>query len=104
MVFASVASKVKAASYSLGQKILKYIVALGFTDRGVLLKENDTGDGTNYYGILRYCAWYDIPAVLVEHCFMDNASDWANLDTKLMGEADAKGIVEYLKSAGYVID
>lgn len=96
MVFASIAPAVKTASYNLGRSILNQIVRLGFADRGVLLKENDTGDGTNYYGILRYCAWYNLPAVLVEHCFMDNADDWAKLDTDQMGIADAIGIAEYL--------
>ena len=35
---------------------------------------------------------------------MDDAGDWARLNTDEMGAADAIGIANYLKSAGYVID
>ena len=64
-------------------------------------------DGVN--GTHEASAWQvaetaGLPAVLVEHCFMDDAGDWARLNTDEMGAADAIGIANYLKSAGYVID
>ena len=57
-------------------------------------------DGTiaDYYGIISWPMHLDIPAVLIEHCFINNPSDRANYlnDTMLykMAEADAKAIIE----------
>lgn len=68
-----------------GQRIVKRLAALGFTNRGVK-------DGHNLYVVRKTYA----PAVLVEVCFCDNATD-ANLYKKLgpdrIGKAIASGIL-----------
>ena len=101
MVFYQTAAAVSARSYALGNAILQQIVKLGFANRGMRTSyygENDAYGSfdEDYYSILRNSANYGIPAVLVEHCFMDSASDYAMLNTTLMGYADAVGIAQYL--------
>ena len=103
MVYASGDASVTAASTALGKAILTQIVKLGFADRGVRYSFLENGQ-EDFYAIIRSSAKWGLPAVLVEHCFMDDAGDWARLNTDEMGAADAIGIANYLKSAGYVID
>ena len=99
-VYASVAPVIREASYKLAVAIRDRIVALGYFNRGVFQRVNDNGRTDDYYGILRYCAWHNLPAVLVEHCFMDNAEDFFRMGsrtedlTNAMGIADALGIAE----------
>ena len=93
----------------LAEKILDQLVALGLHDRGVKTRDYDTGnvydaynDGStsrDYYGIIRESRALGIPGIIVEHAFIDNASDYNNYlnsETKLkaLGVADAVGIAQ----------
>ena len=57
-------------------------------------------DGTvaDYYGIISWPMHFEIPSILIEHCFINNPSDRDNYlnDTMLnrMAEADAKAIID----------
>lgn len=73
---------------------------------GIMIRnsENNTlypdGSLADYLGVIRQSKEADIPAVLIEHAFISNASDVANFlntDEKLktLGVADAKAIIEY---------
>lgn len=95
-VYYSSRANVTSASRGLAESIFQQIRNLGFIGRGVYGKKLNESDGTDYYQIIRDCASYGIPAVLVEHCFMDNAQDYAMLDTDQLGVADAKGIANFL--------
>lgn len=83
---------------SLGNCILKQLSALGIENTGNMALVNEYG--ADYYAINRNCAQLGIVGVIVEHCFMDNAIDVAFCDSeedlRALGEADARGIAEYL--------
>ena len=81
------------------------------------------GSQADYYGDIRYCMKGDtdglgpnfsdgsgVPAVLIEHCYMNNAHDAefldSNEDLQKLAKADANAIIDYLglKLKGTVID
>lgn len=92
----------------LGNKILDELVKLGLTRRSVYSKDTTLssekypdGSKSDYFSVQVNCKNYGIPGIIVEHAFIDNASD-ANkyLKTeaglKRLGVADATGIANYL--------
>ena len=95
----------------LGEKILAQLTGLGLKNRGVKFRviEDDTNDpkwdydggvSADYYGIIRYARRNNLPAIIVEHAFIDNWSDYdkyLSSDAKLqsLGLADANGIASY---------
>jgi uncharacterized protein YjdB len=92
------------ASASLANNILAQLQALGIANRGPLMTASDTlfdaNGAMDYYAINRICASYGIPGIIVEHCFVDNASDKnfcdSEEDLQRLGVADAIGIANYL--------
>lgn len=98
---------------ALGTDILNNLTALGISRRGVYTRNatpdaNDyyypTGDVSDYYTVINESRRRGIPGIIIEHAYASNASDAANFlssDAKLtaLGQADAKGILEYIKSA-----
>jgi len=105
-VYCSRRDNVHDASYGLAQSILKELVALGIKNNGVQMRKSadnidENGEPLDYYAVIRHNANRDIPAVIVEHCFMDNETDHAFLDSDekicALAEADAKGIASYLE-------
>ena len=76
----------------LAEEIQDELVALGLVDNGVI-KYN-----TEFY-VIRECKKIGIPAVLVEHCYLDNSSDVSRFLTsesglKKLALADARGIIQ----------
>jgi N-acetylmuramoyl-L-alanine amidase len=92
------------ASAALANNILAQLQALGIANRGPLMTASDTlfdaNGAMDYYAINRICASYGIPGIIVEHCFVDNASDKnfcdSDEDLQRLGMADAIGIANYL--------
>lgn len=96
-----------AVGAELGREILAELEKLGLYNRGVKIRViNDdgdyaypNGDDGDYYGIIRYARRANMPGIIVEHAFIDNAGDYSsflNSDAKLqrLGVADAQGIVD----------
>lgn len=94
----------------LGSKILGKLNALGLgTHAGVYSRDCTDGDtyadGTlaDYYALINGPREYGILGIIVEHAFIDNASDAAYLtgdaNLKRLGEADANAIIEYYSSS-----
>lgn len=96
-----------AEGQNLAQQIQNQLVALGIPDRGIKIRNIDPwddpsynyadGSAGDYYGIIRHAKKQGIAAVIVEHCFGDNATDYSNYlssEDKLqrLGIADATGI------------
>lgn len=90
----------------LSCNILNELSKLGIEDQGILLRDSEANEkypnGTlaDYYAIIRGGVTNDIPTVLIEHAFIDNASDYAKYlssDKKLskLAVADATGIARY---------
>lgn len=93
----------------LGSKILAKLTALGLSDRGVKVRNSEqvNGDGPfynsdgsiqDYYTVIQDSREAGIPGIIVEHAFLDNASDASKLGSdsfrQQLGVADATGIVE----------
>lgn len=97
----------------LANQILSNLVALGLGNRGIKMKNSEVdpqypddetyypdGSVADYYGVIRNSKRNGIPAIIIEHAFISNASDYNNFlnsDAKLqaLGIADAKGIIQY---------
>lgn len=101
---------------AMASKILDQLVALGLADRGIKYKstvEDKYPDGTveDWYSVIRNSKYAGFPGIIIEHAFIDNASDAAFLskdsNLKQLGIADATGIAEYLrlsKDDGWIND
>lgn len=98
-------------SQEAANTILNQLSALGLNNRGLLLRDSQNGtlypDGSqaDYYAIPRYSQMYGIRGFIIEHGFLNHPSDLTLfLSTedqyKALGEADARGIMEYLQKAG----
>ena len=99
----------------LATKIISKLTALGLntwrSDVGGIIREDECkdpdeeymypdGSHGDWHSVIRNCKKEGIPAILVEHAFISNASDASNYlssDEKLkkLGVADAQGIAEY---------
>ena len=88
---------------NLAQKIQNELVNLGLTNRGIKIRNTENGstypDGSpsDYYGLIWRAKEAGFPAIIIEHAFIDNQSDYNNFlssDAKLqsLGVADATGI------------
>ncbi|MCL1797439.1 MAG: N-acetylmuramoyl-L-alanine amidase [Eggerthellaceae bacterium] len=95
-------SQTHTVGEQLGKKILAQLTSLGLTNRGVKTRDNTTNekypDGSlaDYYTVINEARRAGIPGIIVEHAFVDNASDAAKLKDdnflKKLGQADATGI------------
>ena len=97
---------------NVAQAIQSQLVSLGLYDRGIKFRTIDTniypdpfryddGSVADYYGIIRNAKYNGLTGLIIEHCFINNASDYNNYlnsDAKLqkLGVADANGIVSAL--------
>ena len=97
-------AKYHKAMKSLGNKILTQIDKVGIKKRGVYtrkssyLKYSFDGSRADYYAVIRGSIEKDIPAMIVEHGYIDS-SDYRFMNskakTKKLGVADAKAIVKH---------
>ena len=97
-------SSVGASGAALATKILEQLAKLGLKNNGIRVRnsENNTlypdGSLADYYGVIKRSKEYGIPAVIVEHAFINNPSDAAFLsqeeNLQSLGEADAIGIAQ----------
>ncbi|MDD3137471.1 MAG: GBS Bsp-like repeat-containing protein [Lachnospiraceae bacterium] len=94
----------------LAQKIMTQLTALGLANRGTQTKDATDGETdsngvtADYYTTNNYCKEKGIPGIIVEHAFIDNATDGAKLYNadgtinqtfmKSLGVADATGIAQ----------
>ena len=87
---------------NLANKILSELSALGLRNRGAKIKDGTTGETDpngnkdDYFTTNYLSKQYGMTGVIVEHAFLDSASDAAKLKDenflKKLGEADAAGI------------
>ena len=94
--------------YQFGNEILKDMRDIGLLIRGVRTKLGDGGD--NFYGIIRYCEAAEVPAVIIEHCHVDEARDEGYCDSEedleAFGRMDAHAVARYfgLRSSELKVD
>ena len=90
---------------NLAQKVHDELVSLGIHGRGIKIRNTENGsiypDGSpsDYYGLINRAKKAELPAIIIEHAFIDNLSDYNNFlssDEKLqkLGIADATGIAK----------
>ncbi len=97
-----------AYGYQFGYIHLTAMRDMGLFLRGIKTRLKD--DGTDYYGIIRESAALEVPAVIIEHCHVDEERDKPFCDTsedwEAFGRADADSIARYfgLKSTSLGID
>lgn len=86
-----------AQGASYGEIQMQAMKEMGLYLRGVKTKLNDRG--TDYYGILRHCTEFQIPAALIEHCHLDQVNDSVFCDSEeeliAFGKADAECVAKY---------
>lgn len=68
----------------------------GVLNKGVKVRLSDK-TGRDYYGIINRAAGYGIPAVIIEHGYMDNGTDWSVYQNNYqqIGISDATAIAKY---------
>lgn len=97
---------------NVAQAIQSQLVSLGLYDRGIKFRtintniypdpfRYDDSSVADYYGIIRNAKYNGLTGLIIEHCFINNVSDYNNYlnsDAKLqkLGVADANGIVSAL--------
>lgn len=78
--------------------VLQEFEEIGVYNRGVKTKLET--DGTDYYGVLRRNAEFDIPSVIIEHCHMDHDEDLGFIDEEAdlvnFGKLDATSVAKFL--------
>lgn len=98
--------KIGIEGKAVAEEILKQLTKLGLKDRGVQVRNTEDhseypdGSKADYYNVIKTSKLNGFPGIIVEHAYMSNSSDvnsFLNSDAKLkkLGEADAKGIVNY---------
>lgn len=96
-VFTSAFGSYYAWGKGVGDQVLKQLEADGFVSKGV--KTRLGRKGSDYYGVIRESKEQGIPAIIIEHGYMDQDGDWSRMDTdeKLiqLGKSDAAGIAAF---------
>lgn len=107
-VWVSSVAPYNAYGYQFGSEFLKDMKELGLVNRGVKTRIGDSGK--DYYGVIRESVALGIPAVIIEHCHVDEIHDMDYCDTeeelKAFGVADATAVAKYfgLKSSELNVD
>ena len=91
----------------LATQILARLTALGLTSRGTIIRSSEDdkysdGSAEDWYGYLRRPKLCNLPAIMIKHAYLSNASDYQKYlssDDKLraLAKADAEGIIAYYK-------
>ncbi len=119
LVTASRSSSLYQIEQELGLSILRQLQAIGqvvsqdaegeivFSDASGLLRRRaddgttyPNGDAADWYGIVEHGVRMGVPAILVEHAYMDNAADYQQFlgseqGLRRLAQADARGLASY---------
>lgn len=95
-IFTSAYGNCYRVGHSVGDYVYKEWEALGCVNKGVKTRIGDFGD---YYAVIRNGKNADIPAVILEHAYLDNPNDYDRYGTeaawKQFAIADATGIANF---------
>lgn len=91
----------------LADHLLGEFESIGLENAGTIARVTELGskraDGSfeDYYGVLRHSYNSGIPAILIEHCYMDYDTDRVFLESEegleKLAQADANGIISYFQ-------
>ena len=104
------------AGKDLASQVQNQLVALGITDRGIKVKDSESGDTypdgslADFYGVIRRSKLAGFPGIIIEHGFVTNDYDVNNFlgtdeGCRKLGVADATAIANYFNLGvgnGYV--
>jgi N-acetylmuramoyl-L-alanine amidase len=98
-------SSIGTAGSNLATQVLRQVVALGLTNRGISIRNSEDktlypdGSLADYYGVIKNSKLAGFPGIIIEHAFLTNSSDAAFLSSednlKKLGVADATGVANY---------
>lgn len=95
-VWVSSVSPYNGYGLQFGNEFLTEAREMGLLIRGVKTRLGDKGD---YYGIIRESVELGVPALIIEHCHVDNDRDTeycdSDADLKAFGVADATAVARY---------
>lgn len=95
-VWVSSVSPYNGYGLQFGHEFLTEAKEMGLLVRGVKTRLGDEGD---YYGIIRESVKLGVPALIIEHCHVDNERDMdycdSDADLKAFGIADATAAARY---------
>lgn len=95
-VWVSSVSPYNGYGLQFGNEFLTEAKEMGLLIRGVKTRLGDEGD---YYGIIRESVELGVPALIIEHCHVDNERDTdycdSDADLKAFGVADATAVARY---------
>lgn len=97
-----------AYGYQFGYLHLQAMQEKGLFIRGVKNRMND--EGTDYYGVIREAAALSVPALIIEHCYVDEERDADYIQNEEgfaeFGRIDALSVAKYfgLKSSSLGVD
>lgn len=84
--------------YSAANEFLTQFDEMGLFNRGIKTRIGSNGK-SDYYGIIRESALRNIPAIIVEHCHVDNINDTPYIQSpeklKEFGVRDAEAVARY---------
>ncbi len=107
-VWVSCVAPYNSYGYQFGYLHLKQMQDNGLFIRGVKNRLNE--QNTDYYGIIRESAALSVPAVIIEHCYVDEERDAEFVENEedfaAFGRADALSVAKYfgLKSTALGVD
>lgn len=85
-----------AYGYQFGHVFMSEMKDMGLFLRGIKTRQGDNGD---YYGIIRHSVARDLPAVIIEHCHVDEERDVPYCKTEeewiAFGKRDALAVAKY---------
>ncbi len=108
-VWVSLKPPYNAYGYQFGYEQMLTMQDMGLFLRGVKTRQSDKGTA-DYYGIIRESVARSIPAVIIEHCHVDEDRDVPFCDNEedliAFGKADALSVAKYfgLKSSVLGVD
>jgi len=95
-----------AYGYQFGYSQMLEMQEMGLYLRGIKTRLNDKG--TDYYGIIRECVKLSIPAVIIEHCHVDEDRDVPFCDSEedwiAFGKADAHAVARYFGLSSSILN
>lgn len=107
-VWVSAFAPYNSYGYQFGHEVLSSLQEQGLLIRGI--KTRLGSKGNDYYGIIRESVALEIPAVIIEHCYVDEERDdgYCNTEEALraLGRTDATAVAKYLglKSTSLQVD
>ncbi|MCM1157804.1 MAG: N-acetylmuramoyl-L-alanine amidase [Bacteroidales bacterium] len=106
-VYISTGEEKKKTLMEFADYLLGEFEALGLKNAGTFARVTQMGgrraDGSfdDYYGVLRHAYNHGIPAMIIEHCYMDAKTDRGFLQSEeklaALAKADANGIAAYFQ-------